>query len=139
MSSPQPAAGDSPPHKMTISADDNSLDFLRQERARIKADLQSCYGDRIAQMERERDATMSSSPAQEREKLLLNMISNRTPLRQQVLSVQEESIRRLIEHAKEQAADGKDNAEVQSRLEMLLGLQEQQQSPSRARETTPAK
>lgn len=98
------------------------METLRAERDRIKKQLYAEYGDRIHAMMQEESKTIRTTPAEERERKLQAMLSDRTPFRQEVLAAQSESLRRLVEEARGESDRGID---VGSRLDMLLSLQKQ--------------
>jgi hypothetical protein len=103
------------------------MSTLRSERDRIKAQLYSEYGDRInAMMAEEKAATSRVTPAERREMRLHELLSERTPLRQEVKNQQAAALQRLVEEAKRDSDKGVD---VGSRLSMLLSMQEEANRP----------
>ena len=103
------------------------MDTLRSERDRIKAQLYAEYGERInTMMADEVAATSRITPSERREKRLQELLSERTPLRQEVKTAQTEALQRLIDEAKRDSDKGVD---VGSRLSMLLSMQESSNRP----------
>eukprot|EP00672_Neobodo_designis_P011148 CAMPEP_0174855712 /NCGR_PEP_ID=MMETSP1114-20130205/34016_1 /TAXON_ID=312471 /ORGANISM="Neobodo designis, Strain CCAP 1951/1" /LENGTH=140 /DNA_ID=CAMNT_0016090471 /DNA_START=35 /DNA_END=457 /DNA_ORIENTATION=+ len=115
------------PSKSEGSPSKAEVETLRAERDRIKTQLYAQYGDRIAQMMAEENAAVTRvTPAERREKRLQELLSERTPLRQEVKAAQAEALQRLIDEAKRESDKGVD---VGSRLSMLLSMQETAHRP----------
>jgi hypothetical protein len=111
--------------------DHDDIAFLRKERERIKADLEAKYGTRLAQMKEDQLKAPALTPSQEREKHLEELLSNRTPLRQQLAAAQAEAIEKLVAHAQADLSNSpsKSNEDVQIRLQTLLAMQRTEKRP----------
>jgi hypothetical protein len=97
--------------------------LLSAERERIKAKLFADYGAELEVLMADADLQRQAlSPAQQREKRLADMVSERAPLRQQVRSAQDEAIAKLLTYAEDSEGRG---ADVADRMTILTAMQRQ--------------